>query len=145
MTHEWHYPVRWLISSSLFSPRVWSNLTNTEKDLYTCCALDLICLDCGEIGMEGFKHIHQCHDAGCRPMEAVNFLKECETCHQYFISVARLVLHCLLHHFRLSSLMCFCGKSFYNKGVFDLHVDRYHCGYHNLCIQTERKFGPPRA
>ena len=71
-------------------------------------------------------------DVGYKSMEVVNFLKECETCHQYFISVARLVLHCLLHHFRLSSLMCSCGKSFDNKGVFNLHIERYHCGYHNL-------------
>ena len=75
-----------------------------------------------KIGADGFKHFHRCQEVGYKPMEAVNFLKECETCHQYFVSVARLVLHCLLHHFRLSSLMCSCGKSFYNKGVFDLHM-----------------------
>ena len=104
--------------------------------MYTRCALDLICLDCGQIGSDGFKHIHRCQEVGYRPMEAVNFLKECEVCHQYFVSVARLILHSLLHHFRLPSLMCSCGKSFYNKGVFDLHMERCHCGYHNLYVQT---------
>ena len=128
----------------LFS-RVWGDLTNTEKHVYTQHALNLICLDCGEVGADGFKHTHRCQDVGYRPMEAVNFLKECETCHQYFVSVARLILHSLLHHFRLPSLMCSCGKSFYNKGVFDLHVEQYHCGYHNLFIQSERKFRPTRA
>ena len=126
-------------------PRVWGDLTNMEKHVYTQRALNLICLDCGKVGADGFKHIHRCHDVGYRPMEAVNFLKECETCLQYFVSVAWLVLHSLLNHFRLSSLMCSCGRSFYNKGVFDLHVERYHCGYHNLFIQSEHKFGPPRA
>ena len=124
---------------------MWSDLSDIEKEMYTRRALDLICLDCGQIGTEGFKYTHRCQEAGYRPMEAVNFLKECETCHQYFVSVAWLVLHSLLHHFHLPSLMCSCGKSFYNKSVFDLHVERYHCGYHNLYVQTERKFGPPRA
>ena len=103
------------------------DLQNQEKHEYTSRALNLICLDCGEIRADGFKHVHRCQEFGYKPMEVVNFLKECETCHQYFVSVAWLVLHCLLHHFRLSSMMCTCGKSFYNKGVFDLHVVRYHC------------------
>ena len=130
---------------TLLFPRVWGDLTNMEKDVYTQHALDLICLDCGEVRANGFKHTHRCQDVRYRPMEVVNFLKECETCHQYFVSVARLTLHSLLHHFRLPSLMCSCGKSFYNKGVFDLHIEQYHCGYHNLFIQSERKFGPPQA
>ena len=127
------------------SPRVWGDLSDIEKDMDTRRALDLICLDCGEVGAERFKHTHRCQDVGYRPMEAVNFLKECDTCHLYFVSVARLVLYSFLHHLRLPSLMCFCGKSFYNKGVFNLHVEWCHCGYHNLFIQTERKFGPPRT
>ena len=61
-----------------------------EKHVYTQRALNLICLDCGEVGADGFKHVHRCHDVGYWPMEAVNFLKECETCRQYFVSVARL-------------------------------------------------------
>ena len=116
-----------------------------EKHVYTERTLNLMCLDCGEVGADRFKYVHQCQDVGYHPMEAVNFLKECEVCHQYFVSVAHLVLHSLLSHFRLSSLLCSCGKAFYNKGVFDLHVKRYHCGYHNLFVQSECKFGPPRA
>ena len=49
-----------------------------EKHVYTQHALNLICLDCGEVGADGFKHVHRCHDVGYRPMEVVNFLKECE-------------------------------------------------------------------
>ena len=124
---------------------MWGDLSDIEKDMYTRCTLNLIHLDCGQIGTDGFKHTHWCQEVGYQPMDAVNFLKECEIWHQYFMSVARLVLHSLLHHFCLLSLMCFCGKSFYNKGVFDLHVERYHCGYHNLFVQMECKFGPPRA
>ena len=129
----------------LFLPGCGVTWSDIEKDMYTRCALDLICLDCGQVSLDGFKHVHRCQDVGYRPMEAVNFMKECEICHQYFPSVARLVLHSLLRHLRLPSLMCSCGKSFYNKGVLDLHVEWCHCGYHNLYVQTERKFGPPRA
>ena len=124
---------------------VWEDLSNLEKDMYTRRALDLVCLDCGQIGSDGFKHMHRCQDDGYRPMEVVNFIKECEVCHQYFPSVARLFLHSLLRHLRLPSLMCTCGKSFYNKSVLDLHVGRCHGCHHNLYVQTERKFGPPRA
>ena len=99
------------------SSRVWSDLSDVEKGMYTRHALDLICLDCGQVGSDGFKHAHRCQEVGYHPMEAVNFLKECEICHQYFVLVARLVLHSLLHHLRLPSLMCVCGKSFYNKAV----------------------------
>ena len=81
--------------------------------------------------------------SGTDQWEAVNFMKECEICHQYLPSVTRLVLHSMSRHFRLPTLMCSCGKHFYNKSILDLHVERCHCGFHNLAVQTERKFGPP--
>ena len=129
----------------LISSRVWNDLSEIEKDMYTRRALDLICLDCGQVGSDGFKHVHNCQEVGHRPMEAVNFMKECEICHQYLPSVARLVLHSMSRHFRLPTLMCSCGKHFYNKSILDLHVAKCHCGFHNLTVQIERKFGPPRA
>ena len=124
---------------------MWSDLSEIEKDMYTRRALDLICLDCGQVGSDSFKHVHNCQEVGYHPMEAVNFMKECEICHQYLPSVARLILHSMLHHFRLPTLMCSCRKHFYNKSVLDLHVEKCHCGFHNFAVQTERKFGPPRA
>ena len=43
---------------------VWEDLSNLEKDMYTRRALDLVCLDCGQIGSDGFKHMHRCQDDG---------------------------------------------------------------------------------
>ena len=106
---------------------VWEDLSNLEKDMYTRRALDLVCLDCGKIGSDGFKHMHRCQDDGYRPMEVVNFIKGVRGLPPV---LPRLwpdsFFHSLLRHLRLPSLMCTCGKSFYNKSVLDLHVGRCH-------------------
>ena len=43
-----------------FFSRVWGDLSDIEKDMYTRHALNLICLDCSEVGADGFKHTHRC-------------------------------------------------------------------------------------
>ena len=107
----------------------------------------MICIHHGEVGPPGFKDTtgHNCLRHGFCPGSAMKFLRECTLCHTSFRSVFRLMFHVIMCHVRVEESFCLvikCGRCFYNKACFDLHVDRYHAGSKNMFARLEKEYGP---
>ena len=107
----------------------------------------MICIHCGEVGLPGLQDTtnHNCLRHGFHPGSAMKFLQECTLCHLGFRSVFRLMFHVIMCHGRVGGNFCpviKCGRCYYNKACFDLHIDRYHAGSNNMYAQLAKEYGP---
>ena len=127
--------------------RAWHKLSQDDRKHYIMYVNSRVCCNCGEVGLPSFKSspIHDCSQRGYKTNKAVAFLNECEICKELFCLVFHLLYHSATVHLCIPAVYCplfSCGRSFYNKGLFDLHSVRFHNGTSLMLQEVLREHGP---
>ena len=115
--------------------------TKFVKNIY-----DRICLDCGLIGMPGFKLRHRCCDyPDFIPMRAMEDLKDCGQCKYRGRTVGQTLHHTMRKHLSIMMVSCplpECGRGYAHRSLFLHHIKRYHGNEEKFLRVIFAAYGP---